>query len=249
MNPTVSEMSTDQRDPELIATRVTTLLVIALDVLQLLFQLREAIADLAAIELEIGLAGAGPLLARIACRRLPQARRDVLQPRDLDLQLRLAAVRMTMEDLHDDASAIEHLRTGCALEIACLARRDLVIDDHELGLLRCLRIVLDLRRFRFLLGTVLEVLAGLGLPRDRHRSDDARSASERREFLEAALAEHRSATDPGALLRNRANDLVAERLHETPQLLEARGVRDVIDARDLNAYENCARNGQLGIHD
>ena len=57
----------DQRDPELIATRRSTLVVVSLDTLQLLFQLGEAIADLAAIEIEIGLARAGalpPLAAR-----------------------------------------------------------------------------------------------------------------------------------------------------------------------------------------
>ena len=87
-------------DPELIATRGPTLVVVSLDVLELLFQLREAIADLAAIEIETGLARAGALLPPAARRGLPQARRDVPQPRDLHLQLRLAAVGMTMEDLH-----------------------------------------------------------------------------------------------------------------------------------------------------
>ena len=80
------------------------------------------------------------LLPSAARRRFAQARRDVLQPRDLDLQLRLAAVRMAMEDLDDHAGAIEHLRAGRALEVARLARRDLVIDDHELRLRRRVRI-------------------------------------------------------------------------------------------------------------
>src|SRR6202521_1361069 len=97
----------DQRDPELIATRGPTLVVVSLDVLELLFQLREAIADLAAIEIETGLARAGALLPPAARRGLPQARRDVPQPRDLHLQLRLEAVGMTMEDLHDHAGPIE----------------------------------------------------------------------------------------------------------------------------------------------
>ena len=50
----------DERDTKLIAPGVPTLRVVALDLVQLLFQLREAIANLAAIELEVGLAGAGP---------------------------------------------------------------------------------------------------------------------------------------------------------------------------------------------
>src|SRR5260221_13858648 len=89
-------------------------------------------------------------------RRLPQARRDVLQPCHLYLQLRLAAMRMTMEDLHDHTRPIEHLRTGSALEVACLARRDLLIDDHELRLRRRVRIRLELRRILLFLVGALE---------------------------------------------------------------------------------------------
>src|SRR5208283_5445331 len=119
------------------------------------------------------------LLPPAARRRLPQARRDVLQPRDLHLQLRLAAVCMTMEDLHDHASPIKHLRTGSTLEVACLARRDLVIDDHELRLWRRLRIRLDLRGTRLLLGGALKTFAALRLLRDCHRVADGRSAGDR----------------------------------------------------------------------
>jgi hypothetical protein len=60
--PEVSTRVPDKRDPELIATRGPTLVVLPLDILQLLFQLGYAIADLAAIEVEIGLACAGALL-------------------------------------------------------------------------------------------------------------------------------------------------------------------------------------------
>ena len=86
-------------------------------------QLGDAVADLAAVELERRLAGALPR----ACRsdrpgRLAQARREVLEPRDLDLQARLAAPRVAVEDLDDDAGAVEHLRAGRPLEVARLAR-------------------------------------------------------------------------------------------------------------------------------
>ena len=87
------------------------------------------------------------------------------------------------KDLHDHASLIKHLRTGCTLEVACLARRDRVIDDHELRLRRRLRIRLDLRGIRLLLGGILKAFAGLRLLRDCHRSDDARPAGDRRKFL------------------------------------------------------------------
>src|ERR1019366_4988937 len=240
----------DQRDPQLIATRGPTLVVVALDILQLRFKLREAIANLAAIEIEIGLARADTLLPPTTARqRFPQARRDVLQPRDLHLQLRLATVGMTMEDLHDHAGPIEHLHAGCALEVAGLARRDIVIDDHEPRLRRRLWIALDVRGIRFLLVGVLKAFAGLRLVRGCHGSDDARSAGDRRELLEPPLAEHRRAADLVALLRHRADDLVTERLHETAQFLEARRMRDVVDAGDLNADENGARCGRVGFHD
>jgi nucleotide-binding universal stress UspA family protein len=64
--------------------------------------------------------GADALLPS-AARRFPQTRRDVLQPRHLDLQLRLATVCMTMENLHYHTRPIEYLRTGCALKVAGLA--------------------------------------------------------------------------------------------------------------------------------
>jgi hypothetical protein len=228
----------DQRDPEKIATRGPPLVVVSLDILELLFQLCEAIADLAAIEIEIGLARAGAPLAPAARRRLPQARRNLLQPCNLDLQPRLAAVRMTMEDLHDHAGPIEHLRSGCALEVACLARRDLVIDDHELRLWGRVWIRLDLRGFRLLFVGILKALARLRLLRDCHRSADARPAGDRPELCEPPLAEHCPAVDPVALLRHRAGDLVTECLYQTAQFLDARGVRDVVDAWQLDANED-----------
>jgi len=134
---------------------------LSVDILQLPLQLREAIADLSALEIEIGLARPGAPLPLAARGRLPQARRDVLQSRDLHLQLRLAAVRMSMEDLHDHAGPIEHLRAGCTLEVAYLARRDFVIDDHKFRLRRRFRIRLDLRAPLLLLAGGLKSLAGL----------------------------------------------------------------------------------------
>jgi GTPase len=64
------------------------------------------------------------------------------------------------------------------------------------------------------------------------RSDDARSAGDRREFLEPLLAEHRRAVDVVALLRHGADDPVTERLHEAAQLLDARGVRDIVGRQE-----------------
>ena len=246
----------DQRDPQLIAASRAALVAVALDILQLHFQLGEAIADLAAIEFEIGLARTGALLPP-AARGFPQPRRDVFQARDLDLQLGLAAVRMTMEDLDDDAGPIQHLRAGGALEVAGLARRDFMIDNHEVRLRRRLRIGRARAGIRlvlvgffvsFLVG-VFKTLAGLRLALYRHRSDDAGPAGQRREFLEPPFAEHGAAADRIALLRDRYDDFVAERLHQTAQFLDACRMRDVIDAGNLDGDEDRTRNGRLGVHD
>ena len=126
---------------------------------------------------------------------------------------------------------------------------NLVIHDHEPWLRRRLRIRLDLRSIQFLLVGILKALAGLRLLQDCLRSDNARPAGDRRELLKPPLSEHRPAVDPVALLRHRADNLVTEGLHKTAQLLDARRVRDVVDARDLNADEDGARYRRVSIHD
>ena len=83
-------------------------------------------------------------------------------------------MRVAMENLHDNPGPVEHLRAGRALEIAGLARRNIVIDYHELR--PCLRIGLDRPGIRLLLAGVVEALAGLRLALYRHRSDLARPA-------------------------------------------------------------------------
>ena len=238
----------DQRDPELIAAREPALVVVALDNLQLFLQLRETIADLAAIEFEIGFARADALLSSTAWR-FPQARRDVFQPCHLHLELGLAAVGMAVKDLHDHTRAIEYLRTGCALEVARLVRRDVMVDDHELRLRRRFGIRLCLLAIQLVRVGILKALAGLRLANSGHRSDDAGATGNCREFRKPPLAQHRRAVDLVALLRQRADDLVTERAHQTAQFCEVSGMRDIVDARKLDANEDRARNRWSGFHD
>src|SRR5690606_38773681 len=127
------------------------------DRLQLFPQLRDAIADAPAIELEPALSGALPADAAAlpirASAALAQARHLVDQARDLHLQLRLAGPSVPLEDRQDHARAIEDRRAGRALEVARLRRAEIVIDQHHRGPLRRLA-VFRLRAVARLLGLV-----------------------------------------------------------------------------------------------
>ena len=116
--------------------RLAPVLLLLLDGRELLAQLGDAVADLAPVELDRRLAGALAALALLASRRLAHARRDVGQAGDLDLQPRLAAARVAMEDVDDEAGAIEDPGSGRALEVSRLARGELVIDHDDRGLLQ-----------------------------------------------------------------------------------------------------------------
>ena len=158
-------------------------------------------------------------------------------------------MRVTMENLDDHAGAIKDLRISGALKVAGLAWRDFMIDNHELRPWLPLQIRLDLAGVRILRVGVFKALARLRLPRSCHRSDDTGPAGYRREFRKPPLAQHRRAVDLVALLRYRAHELVTERLHQTAQLFEISGMRDVVYARELDAHKDGARNGRLGFHD
>src|SRR5579862_1591175 len=56
--------------------------------------------------------------------------------RQLDLEPALARLRPLAEDLQDERRAVEHLGVPGLLEIALLDRRELGVDDDDLGLER-----------------------------------------------------------------------------------------------------------------
>src|SRR5213078_2028411 len=100
-------------------------------------QMRDAVADDAAIELDLRLADAAradaaglPLQVRPGAR---QARQRVLELRELDLRARLAAARAAREDVEDQAAAVDDLRADDLLQIARLSRREVVVEDDERG--------------------------------------------------------------------------------------------------------------------
>jgi hypothetical protein len=193
---------------------------------------------------EAGLAGAGALLPPAAAGGLAQARRHVFQARHLHLQLRFARVGMAVEDFDDDAGAVQHLRARGAFQVADLARRQLVIHDDELRL----RAGFRFRGSGSCGGGALEALPRLGGRRRRHGADHAAAAGQRRQLGQLAAAQQRAGAGALAPLRNRPGHLVAERLHQASQLLEAGGMRHVVHFGRLDAHEDGARGRGLGFH-
>ncbi len=57
----------------------------------------------------------------------------MLQLRKLHLQLTFEAARTLRKDVEDEAGAIEHATLEQRLEIALLARRECVIEQHQVG--------------------------------------------------------------------------------------------------------------------
>ena len=61
------------------------------------------------------------------------AREVVLELRQLDLELALGRVRVVGEDVEDDRRAVDHRHVERLLEVALLARLELVVDGDQVG--------------------------------------------------------------------------------------------------------------------
>src|SRR5205085_1320145 len=90
--------------------------------------------DIPAVELELGLArtagrAEATALALEVGPAAHQARGEMLQARQLDLQLALARVRALREDLEDQLGAAEHAPVERELQVALLGGRKLVVED------------------------------------------------------------------------------------------------------------------------
>jgi hypothetical protein len=108
----------------------------ARQILDVLAELRDAPADVLAVDLELGLAGAArPDAAAEPGHRLApasQAGQQVVELRELDLGLALSRPRVQREDVEDQRGPVDHLRAEPILQVAQLPRRQLVVEDHDL---------------------------------------------------------------------------------------------------------------------
>jgi hypothetical protein len=107
-------------------------------------QLRHPAVDAAAVELDLRLTGtaaahaltAGGLTTGLPRHRLApasEAREQVLELRELDLRLALAALRVLAEDVEDHRGAVDDLHLHDILERTALTRCELGVGDHGVG--------------------------------------------------------------------------------------------------------------------
>src|SRR3954470_24891036 len=124
-----------------------------LDLAQLAAQRGDPVAGETAVGLELGLAGAAGADAALAAAGAealevrPQAAHAgevVLELGELDLELALRALRVPGEDVEDDRGAVDDRHPELLLEVAPLARRELVVDRDEVRV-GAPGLVLDLR--------------------------------------------------------------------------------------------------------
>ena len=93
--------------------------------------------DASAIGFELGFARAPGADAAAEPRqcgaRADEPRQQVLELRQLDLQLAFARPRAAREDVENQLRAIEHLAVERLLEVAKLRRAQLVVEDDDIG--------------------------------------------------------------------------------------------------------------------
>ena len=140
----------------------------------LVLQRFHAHANAPAIRFELGFAGTPRADAAAEPRqrlaRSDEARQKVLQLGELDLQLAFSRAGAPREDVQDQLRAIDHLAIEPLVELAQLRRRQLVVEDHQVGVGfgRGLRQHIDL--------AAAKECRGIGLgPVLQHAQDDARA--------------------------------------------------------------------------
>ena len=62
-----------------------------------------------------------------------QSRQPVVELGQLDLQLSLPGPGAAGEDVQDELGPVDYLAVECALDVALLGRREVVVEDHGVG--------------------------------------------------------------------------------------------------------------------
>ncbi len=102
-----------------------------------MFEIADAQFDEAAVFFELGFAGAaradaGGGASQVA-PHLTQPRQGVFELGQLHLQAGLGGARPGGEDVEDQLTAVEHLDFGGLLQVADLRRRQVVVEDNDVG--------------------------------------------------------------------------------------------------------------------
>src|SRR5262249_16668070 len=117
--------------------RPASLSALLAQLVEALVQSADASPDQPAIGLELCLARTtqpdAALLPLEVGPTAHQSRGQMLELRELHLQLTLEAARALREDVEDQRRSIEHATGELALEIAFLARRQWMIDEDQLA--------------------------------------------------------------------------------------------------------------------
>ena len=108
----------------------------------------------------------------------PHAREVVLELGELDLELALGRVGVVGEDVEDDRRAVDHRHVERRLQVALLARRELVVGGDQVGAR-----ALDLRAQLVELAAT-EVAVGVGFGPDLDQLAGGRDPGRAQELLE-----------------------------------------------------------------
>src|SRR5712664_994978 len=105
------------------------------DVLQPLLERGDLAADRAAIGFELGFARSPEADTAADTRQVGpharQARQQILELRQLDLQLRFVAARARREDVENDLGAVHHAHAEALLELDALHRREALVEQQQ----------------------------------------------------------------------------------------------------------------------